>query len=322
MQRQTAHEIDAAAAAWAARVDRGPLSPADQEKFEAWLDGDVRCLGAYGRVRGLALNTERARALGPPFEPSKFMPPVRHTRRAMILAGGAAAAGVAGVGALGWVEFRGTEHYMSRKGEVKVVALRDGSVVTLNTASRIAVDFSKEKRSIALLEGEALFDVAKDRDRPFVVTAGTTQVRAVGTSFTVRHLASSPVQILVREGVVEITQRREAGPKPVLASANTEAVSFADRPLVTASPLAAPELQRQLAWRDGRIEFDDETLDKAAAAFARYSDIRIVIDDPSLGREEISGLFQSDDPVGFAQAAATSLNARAQIGDGEVRLTR
>lgn len=322
MQRQTAHEIDVAAAAWTARADRGPLSPLEQERLQAWLDSDVRCPGAYGRMRGLALNTERARALGAGFEPSSFMPPVRHTRRAMIWTGGAAAAAVAGAGTFGLFRLYHGERFMTRKGEVKVVALGDGSVVTLNTASRIAVDFSRSKRNIALVEGEALFDVAKDRNRPFVVTAGATQVRAVGTSFTVRRLADSPIQILVREGVVEITQQRQAATKPVRASANTEAVSLIDRPGVTAAPVAAPELDRQLAWRDGRIEFDGATLDQAIADFARYSDTRIVVDDRSLGREEISGLFQADDPVGFAQSVAISLNARAEVRDGEVSLAR
>ena len=322
MQRQTAHEIDLAAADWAARVDRGALSAAEQDRLQAWLDSDVRCPGAYGRMRGLALNTERARALGPAFQASRFMPPVLHTRRSMIWAGGAIAASVAGVGALGLLQFYQGKRFTTRKGEVKVVALGDGSVVTLNTASRISVDYTPNKRNIALVEGEALFDVAKDRDRPFVVTAGATQVRAVGTSFTVRRLSGSPIKILVREGVVEITQQRQAETKPVLAPANTEAVSLIDRPVVTAALVAAPELDRQLAWRNGRIEFDGETLDQAIADFSRYSDTRIIIDDPSLGREEISGLFQADDPVGFAQSVATSLDARAEVGEGQVILTR
>ena len=218
MPRQTAHEIDAAAAGWAARVDRGPLSGGDQDRLQAWLDSDVRCPGAYARMRGLALNTERARALGPAFDPSRFMPPGRPTRRAMLWTGGALAAGVAGVGVLGLGAFHRGQRFTTRKGEVQVVALGDGSVVTLNTASRIAVDFSHSRRDIALLGGEALFDVAKDRARPFVVTAGNTQVRAVGTSFTVRRLADSPVQILVREGVVEITQPRQAGARAARTS--------------------------------------------------------------------------------------------------------
>jgi transmembrane sensor len=84
----------------------------------------------------------------------------------------------------------------------------------------------------------------------------------------------------------------------------------------------AAQLQRRLAWQDGHIAFEGETLAAAAAEFARYSDTRIVIEDPALAKEEIAGLFKATDPVGFAQTIALSLNARASVGEGEVRLTR
>jgi transmembrane sensor len=81
-------------------------------------------------------------------------------------------------------------------------------------------------------------------------------------------------------------------------------------------------VHRQLAWQNGQIAFEGETLAQAVQEFARYSDTRIVIDDPVLAKEEIAGLFNATDPVGFAQTIAISLNAHASIGEGEVRLTR
>ena len=77
-----------------------------------------------------------------------------------------------------------------------------------------------------------------------------------------------------------------------------------------------------MAWQDGHIAFEGESLAEAAAEFARYSDTRIIIDDPALAQEEIAGLFKATDPVGFAQTIAISLNAHARVGEGEVRLTR
>jgi transmembrane sensor len=91
---------------------------------------------------------------------------------------------------------------------------------------------------------------------------------------------------------------------------------------ITVAALPVAELHRELAWRDGRIAFEGEALGQAAAEFARYSDVRIVIADPELGREEIAGLYQANDPVGFAKAVALSLNARAEVGSGEVRILR
>ncbi len=75
MPGKTANQIDAEAADWAARVDRGPLSPGDDKQLQDWLGGDVRCPGAYARIRALALYTERAQALGPTSIPDNFVPP-------------------------------------------------------------------------------------------------------------------------------------------------------------------------------------------------------------------------------------------------------
>ena len=321
MSGKTAHQIDAEAADWTARLDRGPLSPGQEAAFHAWLHQDVRCMGAFGRVRALALTTERARALGPDFDPAAFVPAAAQSRRRVLQVGGAiAATALIGMAAT-WQVLRHRGRFSTGKGETKVVALKDGSVVTLNTASEILVNYSDELRSVELVRGEALFDVAKNKARPFVVGAGDTSVRVVGTSFTVRHFDAAPVQVLVREGIVEVF-KPTAGVKPIRISANTLAVALPDNADIAARPVPSAQLHRAMAWQEGQIAFEGETLAQAAAEFSRYSDTRIVIDDPVLAREEIAGLFKATDPVGFAQTIAISLNAHARIGEGEVRLTR
>jgi len=324
MPGKTAQQIDAEAADWAARIDRGDLPPEQDALFQAWLAQDVRCLGAYGRMRALALTSERARALGPDFDPAAFTPAsvsaaVWPRRRLLQWGGAIAATALFGIGGT-WQVLRQRGRFVTGKGETKVVALKDGSVVTLNTASEIQVSYSDSVRSVELVQGEALFDVAKNKSRPFVVTAGDTNVRAVGTSFTVRRLETAPVQVLVQEGVVEVF-KPATGAAPVRVAAN----SMAEAP--EAAPIAAKlvpvaQVHRQIAWQKGQIAFEGETLTQAAAEFARYSDTRIVIQDPALAKEEIAGLFKATDPVGFAQTIAISLNAHAQVGEGEVRLTR
>ena len=323
MAGKTAHQIDAEAAHWAARLDRGPLSAEDEAALRAWLGGDARALGAFARMRALALSSERARALGPDFDPAAFDPVARIPRRRVLEVGGAIAATVL-IGAAGaWRLLQGRGRFTTGKGETKVVALKDGSVVTLNTASEIQVRYSDSLRAVELVRGEALFDVAKNKARPFVVAAGDTSVRAVGTSFTVRHLDASPVQVLVREGVVEVFKPAAQSIKPVRISANSMAVVATEGAAdIAAVPVPAAQVHRQMAWQDGQIAFEGETLAQAAQEFSRYSDTRIVIDDPGLAKEEIAGLFKATDPVGFAQRIALSLNGRAQIGDGEVRITR
>jgi transmembrane sensor len=320
MSRKTAREIDAEAADWTACADRGPLSAEQEQAFQAWAAQDARCLGAFGRMRALALSTERARALGPDFNPADFAP--SRSRRDVLRVGSAIAA-TALVGAIGgWQLLSRQGRFRTGKGEVKVVALQDGSVVTLTTASEIRVRFSDRLRSVELVRGEALFDVAKNRARPFVVAAGDTRVRVVGTSFSVRHIDTAPVQVLVREGIVEVFKPTQVETQPVRIFANTRAVAPTDNADIAARPIPAAELHREMAWQVGQLAFEGQTLAEAAAEFSRYSDTRIIIEDPELAHEEIAGLFRANDPVGFAETIAVSLNARAEIGEGEVRLSR
>lgn len=322
MAKKTAHQIDAEAAGWAARIDRGPLGTGEEQAFQVWLREDVRAQGALARMRALALASERARALGPDFEPADFSPAPFLARRTVLQVGGAIAASALIAVAGTWEVLRHHGRFSTGKGETKVVALQDGSVVTLNTTSEIQVNYSDTLRSVELIRGEALFDVAKNKARPFVVAAGDTSVRVVGTSFTVRRLDAAPVQVLVREGVVEVF-KPEADTAPIRITANNMAVAGqGGGTAIAAMPVPAAQVHRQLAWQNGQIAFEGETLAQAVQEFSRYSDTRIVIEDPALAKEEIAGLFKATDPVGFAKTIAISLNAHASIGEGEVRLTR
>jgi transmembrane sensor len=311
-------QIDDQAARWAAMADGRPLSGAEEAALEAWLAADSRHLGAYVRARAVAIHTERAAALGSGFDPDRFAPPPRRglSRRVLALGGLAASLALAG-GVAAWRSGRGLT---TRLGETRIVALEDGSLVTLNTASRIELRYSPERRLVLLDRGEALFDVAKDAGRPFVVAAGDTEVIAVGTSFTVARLSSQPVQVVVREGVVEMREAASPLSEPVRVVANHRAVAAKNNP-VEARPIAPAEVDRALAWRNGRIAFDRETLAGAAAAFSRYSETRIVIDDPAVASREVTGLYLANDPVGFAKAAALALNLKVAAERGEVRLS-
>lgn len=327
MTRQTAQEIDQDAANWAAMVDRG-LSAGEQRELDAWLAEDSRHVGAFAIMRATSLQTERAVALGRQFEPRDFARTrVPGPSRRLLLTGGGLAAACAAVGVVAWPFLRG-DRYRTRKGEVRQLALRDGSAVTLNTDSLLDVRFTRHRRELRLLRGEALFDVAHDKTKPFVVVAGTTEAIAVGTSFTVRHLPGEAVQVLVREGVVAVRREDSLGAPAQRLVANmraistTTTVSAATTAPVSVTEISTPELHRALAWRGGQLAFEGETLAAAAEAFTRYSDTRIIVEDPQLAREEIAGLYQATDPVGFAQSVAVSIGARAQVSEGEVRIFR
>ena len=328
---QTHGAIDDEAALWAVRADRG-LSAEEDALLDAWLAEDVRHAGAFAKARAVSLLTERARAFGvgadkmlmltqTEDEPAPDEPTSAISRRyAMWMSAAAATAGFWFV--LGALPRHSRERsYETGIGETRVVPLEDGSLVTLNTQSKVTVAYSAQRRDINLVAGEALFDVAKDKERPFVVLAGGMQVRAVGTSFTVRLVPNEPVEVLVREGVVEVKRPDVPTAPPVRVAAGSQALAPDNAPIVAAA-LTKSEVDKALAWRIGRIVFEGETLRKAAADFARYSDTRIVIDDPAVSNMTITGLFVSNDPVGFAKAVAQSLNLRARVSASEVHLSR
>ena len=316
------NEIDRQAAEWAARSDVEELPVEQQAAFDAWLAADIRHVGAYAKATAVLARIERSRAIGLQFAASRRRADFMPSRRIFVLAGSIAASltAVAFVADFGW-KYLHEDIYSTNIGATEVVPLSDGSVVTLNTDSKVIVRYTNARRTITLVRGEALFDVAKNKNRPFVVEARNAQLRAVGTSFAVRLFSDEPVQLLVREGVVEIDRPNMPAAVPTRVAANTRAVISTASAIVIAA-VAPSKLAGDLAWKAGRVYFDDETLASAAREFARYSNTRIVIDDPWVANRTVTGLYVSNDPVGFALAVAVSLDLRAEVGNEEVRLTR
>ena len=318
--RLSSQDIDRRAAEWAAKMAAGPLTPEEEASFESWLAADIRNLGAYGRAEAVLARLDRLRAVGTgALHPASREELSGWTRRRVVLTG-STAAGLAAASVVGTMLWKdgSREDFATEIGNTRVVALSDGSIVTLNTNSKVSVRFTRQAREVDLVQGEALFNVAKNNKRPFIVSAGDTQVRAVGTSFTVRHLQGRPIQILVQEGVVEVTRRSTANAAPVRVRADTQTVVPHNASISTRA-VTYSQVVRKLAWQYGQIAFDNEALEDAADEFARYSNTRIVVD-PAIGKRTITGLFASNDPVGFAKAAAAVLNLRVEVGTKEVRI--
>lgn len=316
--KETSAEIDAAAAAWAARVDRGPLSAEDQAALEAWAAVDPRRAGAYAKALAVSVHLDRAQGLGSNFAP-KTHPAAKANERRRLLASGGVLAAASVIGLLGYGALNLRGRLKTAKGDIRRAPLSDGSAVTLNTETTIRTVFDSKMRRVDLLRGEALFDVAKDAARPFVVVAGQVRVRAVGTSFTVRNRDDGQVGVVVREGVVEVWHGSQG--KPVRLAAE-HAVDVGDAGALQPTQVGAAAVDRALAWRQGQIDLAGLTLGQAADEFARYSDRRIFIDDPAVARLKMTGLFSASDPDGFAKAAALSLGLRAVEQADGVRLSR
>jgi transmembrane sensor len=316
----TSGEIDTRASIWAASVDRGELSEAERAALEAWLAEDRRHLGAYARARAVVAHFDRAKALGTSFDYRDFRPnrpPIQRVRlrwaAAALVAGGAIYIGV--------MTWRGPGSISTVRGEIRLVPLADGSAVTLNTESKLAIEYTKGERDVELLAGEALFNVAKDHTRPFIVHAGNTRVRAVGTSFSVRKISDDDVKVLVREGVVEVTRGDGVQVAALRGGADSQILAQ-PRAAGSVIPIAPAQVDRELAWQQGMISLDGRTLREAVEEFARYSPTRIVIEDPALADRTVTGLFSANNPIGFAHAVAGSLGLTVTIEADTIRLAR
>jgi transmembrane sensor len=315
---------DDAAVRWAIRLDAAPLGPEEQDALGFWLGADERRGGALLRAQAALAYLDRGRALAvqadaPATEVDKAGP--RFGRRAFLAGGalsGLCAAGLAGL--LFWpVQAEHAEEIQTVMGEVRRVPLPDGSFASLNTASKVSVAMDSNRRRVRLDEGEAWFQVAHDRQRPFVVEAGDIRVQAVGTEFSVR-MREGGADVLVTEGVVETwVVGRESQRTRIAAGARSFVSDAAPRIEVAQAPEA---VDRALAWRVGDIALNGEPLSAAVAEINRYNRRQLVVDDPALGREPLVGYFRTNVPENFARAVASMVGARVTENGQAIHLDR
>ena len=190
-------------------------------------------------------------------------------------------------------------------GEQKPVTLADGSVVHMNTNSLIKVDFSDGTRNIELVRGEAHFDVAHDEQRPFVVKAGDNKVTAVGTAFNIQLENEGQFELLVTEGKVLVQDVAQvslndqhpleqqgllmvSGEKAVISNEQSEPVK-----------VALDQVQRDLAWQQGMLVFQGESLSEALNEVSRYTSVNFTIKDEQIKQRRVAGYFKAGDIEGL-----------------------
>ena len=325
------------AADWISRREAG-FSPNEEAEYQAWLAADPRHRAAAEALQPAwsAITRLRNDGRGGDLRHAVESRAARKNRRRLAVA--AASLTLAAAAAITVLFFSPRP---PAPGDVpSSVVLRpntrllpDGSTVELNFGAEIAMDFTPERRGVRLLRGEALFEVAKDAARPFVVSAGNVAVRAVGTAFTVRF-DPQQVDVLVTEGRVAVEQKAgaeagnspKAGPADAGSNANAAAepapvlVSAGRRLVVPAK--AAPharatqavstrDVANALAWRTRRVEFNGTPLVTAVEIFNRDNALQLAVTDRAVGSLRISGVFWTNDPEAFSRVVETSLGISA-----------
>ena len=329
MERETGSRREAvrqAAALWVVRLDAPSCSADDRAAFVAWRAQSHENEAAFEREAVAWARLDRLRAYRPGAEPPDRDLLAREPR--MILprlgqsswARGLAAAAVAALGLGGLATVGGGTAYATAIGERRVVVLSDNSRIELNTDSKVVVRYRRGVREVKLLRGEAVFEAARDA-RPFVVKAADAVMEADGSTEMAVRLRSDGAAVTVKRGAVALdpapTERKDelrltAGVAAIYGSAGSRARAVSEG-----------EIDRSLAWRQGAIALNGQSLAQAAAEFNRYNRQQIRIADPSIADLRLAGYFQTTEPNGFVSAVTSAFPVRAAPdADGSIRLSR
>lgn len=305
---------------WAIRRDSGSLSVDDETRLLCWLDADPRRQGSLLRAEAMLSYLDRARALNhPPSVPDEGSRWLDGLNRRQVVVGTFLSVSLAlGAGTLSLWSGR-EKLYATALGEIRNVPLSDGSLATINTSSRIAVDMAAGQRLIKLEEGEAWFRVAHNANRPFIVQVGSIRVKALGTAFSVRR-RNGLADVLVTEGVVQAWNDRGEGNVTLLKAGFRASLSQTSSAVNVAE--AGPAIERALAWRNGEIALGGETLGEAVAEFNRYNERKLIVSDQGLARTPLVGYFEAKQPQDFAIAVASIVHAQIDETRDAIIITR
>lgn len=346
----TTEAIVAEASAWFIEFRSGDATAETRMRFDEWLRRSPQHIQAYleiasawselptadpkGRI-DLAALIARARSSADdnvvPLAAARTEHATRgerrvdrmgRRRRALSIAAAFATLAIL-TGVATWLGFYRADTYSTGIGEQRTVRLEDGTTVELNALSTVKVRLASDVRNVELTEGQALFHVAKDPQRPFIVRSDATTVRAVGTQFDVHRKLNGTV-VTVLEGRVAV-----ADVKPVLADNRVEVapIYLSAGEQVTVTEKEAPRAKRAdiataTAWLQKRLIFDETPLAEVASEFNRYSTRQLVISDPALETVAISGVYSTTDPdslIGFLRAQPS---IELSESDTEIHLAR
>ena len=219
-----------------------------------------------------------------------------------------------GLNRIAWLS---TTSYKTDIGERRIVALPDGSRISMDSDTSVHVTYQQTARSITLERGRSRFDVAHDPNRPFTVTAGPQTVVAIGTSFDVERLQSSVLVTLI-QGQVVIKDAQPAMAPKTSGPAESSISLKAGEELVVARDvrpaIVATDLQVARAWEAGRLLFRDEPLGDAVARVNRYTSHPVEID-PSIAAIRVSGVFNAGDVSSFVSAVTSYFPVQAVTTD-------
>jgi len=339
---------------WFARMQDSERTAGDEADFQRWLAQDPANERAYRRLERLWTDLNQLHS-APRIQQAREAAVAQAQHTAQTLAGAARRRGLgwlAGIAASAIVALAIVANqvlvqdnvYQTAVGDRRTIQLADGTELTLNTDSRIAVHYGWRSRNVFLERGQARFKVAHSALRPFWVDTGRGLIRSVGTEFDVYRRADQ-VQVALIEGRIEVTSNEalssDPGPvggmqprAPSGKSGGKSGGSGAPRVLqMTAgqrtslsaqgiAPVQRIDVAQAAAWLDGKLVFDNVRLLDAVEDVNRYSTRKIHVLDAGLGDLRVNGVFRTDRTDAFIEAVRRSLPVIIQpTADGSLVIT-
>lgn len=338
VQRQIDQLLAQRAAEWIETLKSG--DERDRAAFVEWLRQSKLHVEQYLELVAIERELQRLdpavgedvnellKRIAPNVVPLKPAGPVQHQiagisgRRRIWGVAAALAASIAlcGVGILWRIEALKLRHeFTTAVGEQRTLSLDDGSLVTLNVASSMRVDFSPTIRNIDLKDGEAVFQVAHDKNRPFVVHTSTATIRAVGTQFNVDQRSDGTV-VSVLEGRVFIAALH---PESAQNQANTQNLNTGEEAQIAPDGRielrSHPDVHKATAWRQRKLIFDETPLEDIAQEFHRYeTSVKITLEGIAPGSRRYGGIFDANDPQSLIDLLSREPDIVVEHRDGEI----
>jgi len=316
---ENSNQTDRDAVRWMARRLSGEMTAAEQEDFDAWLSESDENRTAYKEYETAAgsLDSAEEELLSLAFEDElNTLADKRDKTRTpwrSIAATGLIAIAASVVLTTSFFSTSGPEIFATAYGQSSDYTLADGSSITLNTNSALAVDYSKAKRHVQIDKGEALFNVERNPSRPFVVETRHGEITVTGTVFNVLTLAKETV-VSVVSGAVDISP--EASPRITLLAGQRLKIDERGRggAIVSFNPNQA------LAWRDGKARYNTQPLGVVLADLNRYFERPIVLNDPELAELSVTGEFNINDQQTAVNALAIAFSLNQKLESSRIVL--
>lgn len=322
------------ASLWIARLDR-ELSAEEEQELAAWLKSGSEQRTVFLEMAKLWDKMDSLARLADLFEaPAK--PRQRRPWGYAIAASFALAAMALAFslswqqpGTPAWVAWFGPNYqplpqsdYETALGQHQRIDLPDGSVLTLNTNSRVHIEYTAKARLFYLERGELNIQVAHDTSRPLSVIAQGKVVQAVGTAFNVRIKDNDQVDLLVTEGKVRVAKQLDQLmdskaqpqrlPETSLAVSKGEKLVLSSQQPEKVARMDDSEIAAELSWRQGNLVFRGETLEQALNEIGRYTSVKFEIRDPAIKQKRIAGMFKAGDVDGLLTALQQNFNIQYQ----------